>query len=121
MFGVVINWLNNNPKTAGRKIEEVRIISACLTVSQVRFTNFDDETVYLMKKEFHKRFGGGDDEPKKVPPQQPEPAPAALVAVEQKVLREPEMVIQKEPEEVEREWEQDADVELVDLDQEDTD
>eukprot|EP01127_Copromyxa_protea_P017362 TRINITY_DN527_c0_g1_i4.p1 TRINITY_DN527_c0_g1~~TRINITY_DN527_c0_g1_i4.p1 ORF type:complete len:175 (-),score=9.07 TRINITY_DN527_c0_g1_i4:112-636(-) len=46
MFDTVITWLIENPKSNGRVLEEIR------------FTNFDDETVYIMKTEFEKRFGG---------------------------------------------------------------
>lgn len=34
------------------------------TIKEVRFTNFDDETVYIFKQEFEKRFPQKNDEKK---------------------------------------------------------
>lgn len=109
MFETTLKWLNDHPKSNGRVLEEVLCFFLHLLISfKIRFTNFDDETVYLMKKEFHKRFGGGDESiEKSEKPEKPVETPV-LLTVPPPVEREPTAP----------EWEEDPEgVELVDLDE----
>jgi len=63
------------------------------TLSEVRFTNFDDETVYTFKTEFEKRFGVVSDETK-IPEQKDAksvPVKVDLTKVEQPKVEQPKV------------------------------
>lgn len=127
MFEATLKWLNENPKSSGRVLDEVCYfaLERHMLMFQIRFTNFDDETVYLMKKEFHARFGGGEgdtEQPENTdkPVNASEPPAKADKPTEVPPTFLTAPPVQKEPEVEDKVWEEDNEVELVDLDDEDT-